>query len=131
MYDYNKKDYKIRDSMLDRTTSLNDGGRYDIFWFEGLKAETLEKLIQMGFADPQDAQNDAPDIGTILAFLKRNPSFTAHGYAVTPHRTDYRISLEGVEANFADKSEVIDFVDLFRRADDFRISDDYQYAWFD
>ena len=87
MYDYNKKDYKVRDSMLNRTTSLDDGSRYDIFYFDGLKAETLEKLIEMGFADPQDSQNNAPNIGTILEFLKRNPSFTAHGYAVTaPHR---------------------------------------------
>ena len=131
MYDYNKKDYRIRDSMLNRTTSLDDGNRYDILYFDGLKAETLEKLIEMGFADPQDSQNNAPNIATILEFLKRNPSFTAHGYAVTPHRSDYRISLEGVEANFADDSEVAEFIELFRHADDFKSAADYQYAWFD
>ena len=34
MYDYNKKDYKVRDSMLNRTTSLDDGNRYDILYFD-------------------------------------------------------------------------------------------------
>lgn len=131
IFQYNK-DSKLRDSMLPNAYFWSgDADKYDIFSFSKLDAVTLETLIQLKFADPDEYQNEAPAIGDILAFLKANPDFTAHGYAVTPERDDYRVSIEGVEGHTMDERQISEFVKMFRNADDFRFELGDQYAWYD
>ncbi len=129
-YKYNM-DYKTRDEMLKLEYHGGNSENYDVAYFDGVTAETLEKLVNMGYADPEEYQNSSPTIGEILKFMKENPSFTAHGYVVTPHRDDYRVSIEGVQGNSEDECEIFNFINLFRHADDFNFGSGYQYAWYD
>jgi hypothetical protein len=69
--------------------------------FCNVSTETLRRLVDSGYADPDDAQNDAPTTGRLLEWLESHPSFTAHGYTVSHQREDCRVSLEGVELNRA------------------------------
>jgi hypothetical protein len=64
--------------------------------------------------------------------MKSNPKFTAHGYAVSHERSDYRVSIEGVSCNKPyTKKELADFVHLCRRVDDLVIEDKKLYSWWD
>ena len=122
------QDYKLRNTMLNIDESTECGGTWR---FEGCTAETLETLIQLGFADPEEYQNSSPTIADFLVFLKAHPSFTAHGYVVSADREDYRTSVEGVEGHSDDDMEREDFIETFRHADEFQFGRGYQYAWYD
>lgn len=124
------KDVATRDNIVKpfviREGSLN--------YFEGMPAEVLKQLVDLQFADPEERQNNAPDIADMLLFLEDNPKFTAHGYTVPIGRKDYRISVEGVECKERLSSEEIEkFVNTFREADDFvcNSSEPKFLAWFD
>lgn len=106
-------------------TSSSSGGRgfgvgTDCAGFRGMDADCLKELIDAGFADPNETQNDSPDIATYLSFLqehKEGSQLTAHGYLITPERSDVRVSVEGIEG-ILDMGDVGDFVSLFRGADE-------------
>lgn len=104
---------------------------YDIKRFENLSLTKLKKLIAGNFLELTDAQNAAPSIGEIYAFMKKYPKYKAHGYVVSINRSDYRVSLEGVEKGTTADSlkEMKDFAELFKDADDFNAAK--MYCWFD
>ncbi len=100
--------------------------------FEWVSAETLKELVAKGYADPGDAQNSSPTLGEFIRFLERFPDVKAHGYAVSPEREDYRVTVEGLQY----VGEVGDdlrreFRKLNRHADDFVCTDDELYCWYD
>ena len=119
---------KRRCELLGITGDYKGGVEY----FHTLSAETLQTLIDEGFADPNYTQNDAPSTQDILDFIREYPEFTAIGYAVSPDRPDCRISLEGVEGTVDLKSEAfLKFVMGFRDADEFIIDiDGTCKAWY-
>lgn len=139
------KDWKLRDSMLHWNEHLEEimkeyhpnwkkeakEGKYDTRHYTNLDAETLEKMIELGFADPEDKQNEAPTIAEFLEWMKENPSYKAHGYVVTIKRDDYRLSVEGVDGCGKDLEEIQRFREMFQDADEFDIYRDYQRAWYD
>jgi len=130
-FEYNM-DYKLRDSMLNDIYGDREGGKsYDIYRFDNLTAEVLQELVDLKFADPDDYQNNSPTIGEILEFLKENSGFTAQGYAVTAERDDYRISIDGIDGSSKEDCQIQNFIDIFRKADEFQIGDGFQYAWYD
>lgn len=128
-FKYNQ-DWELRDSMLNDVYG-DKKGDYDIFRFNGVTAETLQKLVDLKFADPYERQNESPTIAEFLDFLNGNPDFTALGYAVNVQRDDYRVSIEGVRGNSHDAQQILRFIQMFRMADEFEIENGYQYAWFD
>ena len=100
--------------------------------FEKLGLDDLSKLFERNFIDPEDAQNESPTAKEMCEFMQRHPSFTCHGYAVSPDRNDYRVTIEGVERNGAVTMEMfVDFVSLFRYADEFEASQNGLYCWYD
>lgn len=100
--------------------------------FAGLPLTVLESLISDGFADPDDAQNNAPTLGEIRDFLRDNPGYTSHGYAVSEDRDDYRISLEGVEfIGSTTVEQVTAFGSMFGHADEITIGEGRLHCWFD
>lgn len=100
--------------------------------FSGLSPEKLERLVAIKAADKRESQNLAPSIEEFLAYGKRNPGKTSfEGYAVTPLRDDFRVSIDGVTAEFDSMSDMADFVNTFRLADSFSIDECGGYAWFD
>lgn len=100
--------------------------------FRNLSLSSLEKLVALNFIDLDDQQNDCPTVQAILGFMRTYPDYTAHGYAVSIERGDYRVSLEGVAKDReADTPEELKgFFELFRFADDFCIEGE-MYCWFD
>jgi len=126
------RDIETRDKLIYRKYRPNfytQGG--GIRHFTDLDAKTLQELVDMNFADPEDKQNDSPTLGEILEFLKKYPAYTAHGYSVSAERPDYRVSIEGVEKGIPSESvqEFQDYMALFRNADEF--SNTTMYCWFD
>lgn len=134
------KDWKLRDSMLHWNEQLDEIYKrynpnyeetYDVRYFNQLDAETLEKMIELGFADSKEKQNDAPTIAEFLKWMKENPSYKAHGYVVSVRRDDYRLSVEGVDGCGKTREEIISFSKMFHDADEFDVDNDYQRAWYD
>lgn len=121
------RDQAVRDQILNLRYHMGGVNRFD-----GARAEVLQKLIDLGFADPNDRQNDAPSYGKIVEFLKKYPRFTGFGYAVDVTRDDYRVTLEGVLGpdGRLTQEELEAFVELFRTADEFRTTSPAR-AWYD
>jgi hypothetical protein len=91
--------------------------------------EQLEALLHENLIDPDEQQNDSPTVKDFLEFLKRNPSFYAIGYIISPNRPDYRISIDGVEAKSCTKAELVNFRKIFRKADLY--IEKPPHAWYD
>jgi hypothetical protein len=126
------RDYPERDRMLFghviEWVEENGGVEH----FRDLSVATLKELIARNFADPDERQNDSPSIGQFLQFLEKYPHVKAHGYAVSPNREDYRVSLEGVEYDGPVSAELYrDFRALSSSADDFVCTHERLYCWYD
>ena len=108
-----------------------DGGM--VRSFSGLNLSKLNKLIYLGYADPDEAQNCAPTIGEFKEFMADYPKYTAHGYTVSPKRNDFRVSIEGIEKDtgYETAEELEDFISMFRHADEFNVSKTGMYCWYD
>lgn len=93
---------------------------------------TLKQLIDEDFLKINDSWNNAPEVEVFLDFLRENSQFTCHGYAVNPEREDYRISIEGVHfEGDVTLDLVVPFVNNFRHADEFIVTKDKLYCWYD
>ena len=101
--------------------------------FRELSLDNLETLVKDKFIELDECQNDSPTTEEILEFVRKYPDYLVHGYAVSPFREDYRVTLEGVEKDIpvSSKEELIDFTKLFQLADEFVVDKDYVYCWFD
>jgi len=86
------RDVARRDALLGITGQHASGG---IIRYEELDGARLATLIDEGFADPECTQNESPTIAEFLSFLREYPEARVYGYAVSPERSDYRVSIEG------------------------------------
>lgn len=121
-----------RDQIVFGEDYNSDKYRGGIRSFDYLSAEDLNKLLDIGLADPDEQQNEAPTTKEISNFLNDHQNFWAHGYVVSPERGDYRVSLEGVECGSDyDLSDVQDFFSLFKYPDEVRVEKTGMYCWFD
>lgn len=100
--------------------------------FKGLNLDTLKMLVQKNFAEEEEAQNYAPTTAEIIEFMSKHEGYTAHGYAVSIERGDYRVTLEGVSKDRAADSaeELEEFKTLFKEADTLN-TNAKMYCWFD
>jgi hypothetical protein len=128
MYGLNK-DHQRRDEIIDSKSKKYIAG---IKKFDNLDLQKLELLIKENFLSLSDKPNYGPKAEDFYKFVKSNPDFKVSGYAVSPEREDYRISLNGVELKRSPtKEEVIDFVNLFRLASSFKCNSKTCSAYFD
>lgn len=99
--------------------------------FDDITLEVLETLVEKNFIDLDECQNDSPTTEEFLEYMKDHEQFVAFGYAISPDRGDYRITLEGIRSDvcFDDIDEMIDFTNRFRYADEFDVKP--PYAWWD
>lgn len=111
--------------------------------FHNLSLDKLEKLLEEGFANPQEKQNFSPTIKQFYEFGKKcvakgyNAVFI--GYAISPDREDYRTSIEGIEVRI--QTELIEaridfnlrdeFEKFAESADETEINFSVLYAWWD
>ena len=101
-------------------------------YFSGLSLDVLEALIREDFVEmgPWNTCDGVEEL--FLPFLRRNPKFTAHGYAVMPGRPDLRVTIEGVEQDGPmTTDEIIDFALTFRGADEMDLDPDWARCWYD
>ena len=100
--------------------------------FEGVTLEQLQALQEQGFLDPEECQNDSPSIAEFMEYMKSHEGFTAHGYAISADREDYRVSIEGLQKlGDVTREDLIDFVNAFRWADELTCKDDELFCWYD
>ena len=115
-----------RDSIMEPYLSVVRGWSGGVCHFDGLDADTLQLLIDKGYADPEERQNIAPTIGEILEVMRAEPELRAHGYLVSRERGDARVSVEGVEGRCE-----LDNALKFRLADEFTFDNGDFFCWFD
>lgn len=129
------KDYKKRDQIIFRREIAWGDSKETLggtLRFEELTLEQLEELRDKRFLELSDAQNESPTIDQFLIFMQEHPGVMAHGYAVSPTRSDYRVSIEGlVFEGECTTNWQLAFLKLCRRADDITITSDRLYCWFD
>lgn len=99
--------------------------------FVGMTYKTLQKLVDKGYADPEDNTNGSTTLGEYLEFMKEHPRFKAHGYVISNDRDDRRITVEGLEAKRVTIKEMVAFTDLDRMADEFEATQLYCRSWWD
>ena len=100
--------------------------------FDNLSLEKLKKLVECKFIRLEECQNNSPSVREFIEFMEKYSGYTVMGYTISVKRTDYRVTLDGIEKREIVYSldEVDEFESLFGDADDF---DSYNalYAWFD
>ena len=124
-------DVKLRDSLLfdDGYQPREYGG--GIRRFTAADACTIAKLIAFGFLDPEDCQNDSPTAAEFLEFMHEHQGFLAHGYAVSPDRDDYRVTIEGIGKLAHISEEDREAFGWFRDADEYYCGAGECYCWYD
>ena len=99
--------------------------------FSGLTAEWLTKLIGLGAASLCDSYNNSPLVSHYLDFMQTHKGVTAHGTLSSPERGS-ELTIEGLECcGDTDKETIIDFANAFYTADEFSVSEDRLYCWYD
>lgn len=126
------KDIKRRDEIIFGEYKPDDYKFGGVKQFSGLPLETLKLLIEEGFLDPEDCQNNSPSAEEFMNFIEQHPDFTAHGHAVDSTRDDYGVTIEGIELFGARSRETErEFVMFSQHADDFVFNDKALFCWWD
>jgi len=113
---------------LYRGKSPEYGGGIALFAF--LNAETLKKLVERGYANPENRQDSAPTTGQFLLFLQSFPEFRANGYVVAADRDDCRISLTGLSLEGVhDDTQECEFRKFSRGATEVEVKPDLLYCY--
>lgn len=99
--------------------------------FENMSVETLQRLVDEKFADPEDQQNCAPTIEELLEYGKAHKNTVFGGYAISVDRDDYRISIDTINQTFGSREDLAAFSDSFCEADEFSVTTKSGYAWWD
>ena len=129
----NKQKVNDRDMIL--FNELYDEQKYSmggIRKIESILFEDYVDLLRVGAIDPYDRQNDAPCADEIMKFVWAHPNFYAFGYAVSPQRDDYRVSIEGVACTEEySLQDVWDFFEVFPYPDELTIQKGLLRCWYD
>jgi len=105
---------------------------YDIRPIENVTLQQLQTLKEEDFLDLEECQNDSPSVGAIIDFIEEHPNFKAHGYIVTPVRSDYRVGLEGVICSSPlTMQDIVDCTKTFRYADGLDVDEEGAWVWYD
>ena len=117
-----EEEQKKRAEIIREGTSIFGGnGGEDYISYHGMTAETARKLIDEGFANPNDTQNEAPSFEEMTEFCEKHPEFKILGYVIGGDRDDARVTAEGVSGQTTAMETLIDFFQLFRWADEFTV----------
>lgn len=126
--------YRRRDELLGLNDTVweDEAGWHKVVDLDAISLETLEAMVQEGFIDPQERQNFSPTAMEFLEFMRKHPRVVAHGYAVSPYRDDYRVTIEGLLVLPEDYHSDLhnDFEQFCREADELRLGR-CLYSWWD
>lgn len=126
MFNYNK-DNDERMKIL----NLKERGS-SLVYFQ-INCDTLQKLIDNNFANPEENQNGSPTISEFLEFGKKYKDEDLYftGFAIPPERHDYSIVIEGMECETENKDFMVDFLNTFKYANKLIKEDDFVSCWYD
>lgn len=96
--------------------------------FGSLSLARFQRLVSEGFITMRDHET----YNRFMAFMKKNSLFRAHGYVVSPERSDSRVVIQGLEAatiNRLNHLSIQEFKDLFKDADEL-IAENNRYNCF-
>ena len=97
----------------------------------------LKKLVENGYADPREQQNESPTIKEFIEYTEDFEDAEFECYAISPKRIDCRITVEGIDIKVhEDEYDKVSYlVETFRWADEFSFEhirhDYYLHAWWD
>jgi hypothetical protein len=126
--DYERRDFLLGiDGDWDEKNAL--GG---IKSFGLIELDILEILFRERFIDPSDRQNESPTMQEFLGFMRKHPAAVAHGYAVSPNRDDYRVTIEGLRVPAKDVTWELEeaFAEFCGNADEL-VTNGELYSWWD
>jgi hypothetical protein len=125
------RDAARRDSLLPFLDLLGNGETFTggAGFFGPLDAAGLAALLDGKWLNPDDRQNAAPSAWDIFQFVCGHPGTHAQGYAVSPDRKDYRVSLETVWAPEIDDVLRADALEFCADADIIETSDHLECFW--
>jgi hypothetical protein len=126
--------YRRRDELLGLHDRIweDEHGMDSAIDIDAISLATLEALVREGFIDPDACQKYSPTTTQFLMFMRRHPAVVAHGYAVSPYRDDYRVSIEGllVLPEDLDFELQADFEKFCWKADELKLGR-CLYSWWD
>ncbi len=128
---------KLTASEAERREQLLFGTNYEPYGykgFSGVSCETIHKLVDEGFLELRERQNDSPSTEEFLAFTDAHPEYPwiYHGYAIGNERPDVRVTIEGIYCDTELKGDALyGFISLARNADDFCCDELSVYCWWD
>jgi len=109
--------------------------------FDEITIPTAQRLIELGYLEPTERQNESPTAETMIEWGKKwndkygLPIVFVHGYVVSHKREDCRITLEGIRCfwlGLPNLREMIDdFINQFRNADEFSYDEEHGFCWWD
>lgn len=127
-----EKDYYWRNDFMTKNAKFPYG--YNMFKassFEELSHAALNELVEKGFADREDSQNDSPTIGWFLEHMPVSAKFG--GYLIPPAREDVRISIDLVEMSISEfmglPEEVKEVLEEADEADLYEAEDRAVFWW--
>ena len=128
---YPNLDVNTRDTFLFGKYDANKykpGGCRNI---DRLTYKDVQYLMELNFIDPDESQNDSPTTKEMYGFLKDHPKFYASGYAISPDRDDYRITIDEIRCDGdIEIEELKDFIEFAVGADEIRVRPNCR-AWWD
>lgn len=128
-----KAEQKERAEILRSGATYKDEDCANYASFDYMSPETARKLMKEGYADPEESQNGAPTFEEMTAFCEKHPGFMLHGYVIGGDRRDARITAEGVQGTAQSIEAMLDFIEMFRHADDCDFNRETLncYCWYD
>lgn len=110
--------------------SFPDGGTLH---FHNLKASDADLLIELGFLDPEECQNESPTAEKFISDCKKaNSNLTLHGYVVSPKRKNTRVTIEGIRGKVECRDDLLDLILTHRHADELEFDREGNfYCWYD
>lgn len=110
---------------------IKDDYKGGIEYFENLTINKFKMLLDEGFIDPKDCQNESPSAYDFYNFMFKYPELNAHGYAVSPERDDYRVTIEGLAGAKTDDAKLkSDFIEFCKSASSLK-TENKLYSWWD
>lgn len=99
--------------------------------FENVGLETLQRLVELKFLNPEETQNASPTAQEFMDFMSDFPQCSAHGYAISRKRPDYRVTLEGLFCKAEDVTKDLRsaFSEEFADADELDVDHDLRCWW--
>jgi hypothetical protein len=112
--------------------SATKGSGGGIRRFNFIDVHILQALIESKYIDPHDNHNNSPRVEEIFEWMSKYPAVRAQGYAVSPFRKDYGVSLDtlAVPGRFVPRQLKQEFLRFCAAADEI-ITKPRLYAWWD